>query len=54
MKITRYPVSFLIGQSLGHSNLICWLTSKDDDDYGPGGRNETVSMYRVIAMNMIN
>ena len=22
---------------LGHSNLICWFTSKDDhDDYGPG------------------
>ena len=38
----------------GHSNSICWFTSKDDDDYGPGGRNKIVNVYPVIAMNMIN
>ena len=39
---------------LGHSNLICWFTSKDDDKHGPGGRNKIVNMYHVIAMNIIS
>lgn len=40
---------------ISNSNLICWFTSKNSDDHGPGGRNILiVNVHNVITINVIS